>query len=542
MGIREPIDPSTAPDAVDPSAAESDARLERMDHVAVLHCEITAATRAFLRALAESDRHRDWADEGFASCAKWLAWRLGINLNTANEKVRAARALEHLPLISAAMERGEISFSKVRALTRVGTSENEAELLDFARAASAAGLERLVRGWKTLSRDDEQRQERMKHARRCFSVFPDDDGMYIVKGRLTPEVGAVLMRAIEAASDALFSESSAEQEAEDTDPAHRRADAVGLLAERALAAGFGRGADPDANHGADVGANHDIEPGAGRDAGPSASGDASPGAHRDVDPDGDFDADRNGNSATAGASAPISGSRAERYQVMLHVEAPTLREQGEPGQSELDDGTRVTAETARRLACDASRVEVHHGPDGTVLDVGRRTRTIPPSLRRALESRDRGCRFPGCGLRFTDAHHIVHWADGGETSLKNTVLLCRSHHRRVHEDGYQVCSDRAGQVVFFTPRGTVLAEAPPTPVLGDDPLERLISGNRARGITPDWRTGAPQWNSDRDIPWAIELAAIEALDPSEPVEPSAPNEPVEPDDPIEPAERAMPAD
>ena len=111
---------------------------------------------------------------------------------------------------------------------------------------------------------------------------------------------------------------------------------------------------------------------------------------------------------------------------MLRVEAATLTEGGELGLSELEDGTRISAETARRLACDASRVEVRHdalgSADGSVLDVGRKTRTIPPALRRALDARDRGCRFPACGLRFTDAHHIVHWADGGETKLDNTVL------------------------------------------------------------------------------------------------------------------------
>ena len=108
---------------------------------------------------------------------------------------------------------------------------------------------------------------------------------------------------------------------------------------------------------------------------------------------------------------------------MLHVEAGAFAGAAEgaaaTGRSgpHLDDGTPVTAVTARRLACDAGRVVVRHGTDGSVLDVGRRTRTVPPALRRALEVRDRGCRFPGCGLRFTDAHHIVHWADGGETRL-----------------------------------------------------------------------------------------------------------------------------
>jgi hypothetical protein len=127
----------------------SDARHERMDRVAVLFGEITAATRDFLAALARSDHHRDWEDEGFGSCAEWLAWRIGITRGTANEKVRAARALEHLPLVSDAMARGELSFTKVRALTRAATPESEAELLTFARASSAANLERLVRGLLT---------------------------------------------------------------------------------------------------------------------------------------------------------------------------------------------------------------------------------------------------------------------------------------------------------------------------------------------------------------------------------------------------------
>ena len=214
---------------------------------------------------------------------------------------------------------------------------------------------------------------------------------------------------------------------------------------------------------------------------------------------------------------------------MLRVEAATLTEGGELGLSELEDGTRISAETARRLACDASRVEVRHdalgSADGSVLDVGRKTRTIPPALRRALDARDRGCRFPACGLRFTDAHHIVHWADGGETTLGNTILLCRAHHRRVHEGGYRVCRDRNGQIVFFTPKGKALFEAPQLPELtslseltSDTPdppdlLETLVRGNRERGITPDASSCGPKWSRDSYIPWAIEAAAREAIDP-----------------------------
>lgn len=433
----------------------SDTRMERMDRVALLWAEITAATREFLRALAESDRHEDWNDEGFGSCAEWLAWRLGIDKNTANEKVRTARALEGLPQISEAMGRGELSYTKVRALTRAATPANEADLLAFARACSAAKLERVVRGYGTMGRLDEAKRERARHRLRCLSVFPDDDGMYAVRGRLTPEVGALLMRAIEAASGALFRE---EDEKARPDPKQRRADAIGLLAERALAAGF------------------------------------------------------------AGEAAPVSGSRAERYQVVLHVvEAETLAEDGEVAMSELEDGTRVSAETARRLSCDAGLHEVRHSRDGSVLDVGRKKRTIPGALRRALEARDRGCRFPGCGRRFTDGHHIVHWADGGETSLKNTLLLCRTHHTRVHEGGWRVCSDKDGEnVVFFSPKGVpVFDVAEPVEGLAADPLAHLIARNRERGVEPDGLELARRYLGDEDVPWSLEARAVDAVDPWE---------------------------
>ena len=346
---------------------------------------------------------------------------------TASLLIRAL-ALQELPETSEAMKNGELSFTKVRSLTRVARPDNESTLLDFARAGSAANLERMVRGWKTLDRRSELTAEQIRHRRRRFSAWVDDDGTVVVRGRLDPEVGAVLMRAVEAASDQLFREemelegtvmedgvektirvsAATLRPVEDSEKraAQRRADALGLVAERALAAGFG-----------------------------GSRGGA----------DGEED------------DAPISGSRAERYQVMLHVDAEVLKEDGPVGgRSELEDGTRVTAVTSRRVSCDAGLVEVARGPDGQVVGAGRRRRTVPPAVRRALEARDRGCRFPGCGLRFTDAHHVRHWADGGETSLRNTVLLCRTHHRAVHEGRVQVCMDVGGQVAFFTPKGKVM--------------------------------------------------------------------------------------
>ena len=134
----------------------------------------------------------------------------------------------------------------------------------------------------------------------------------------------------------------------------------------------------------------------------------------------------------------------------------------------IDDGPVVTSETAQPLSCDASVVEVtgdEHGAN--VLDIGRRTRSIPPAIRRALTVRDEGCRFPGCNnTRYVDAHHIEHWAHGGETKLQNLALLCHRHHQLVHEGGYSIREDFS----FWNPEGQQLHEsAPPLPVATEPP-------------------------------------------------------------------------
>jgi hypothetical protein len=190
-------------------------------------------------------------------------------------------------------------------------------------------------------------------------------------------------------------------------------------------------------------------------------------------------------------------------------------------------------------------VEVTRGADGSVLDVGRRTRTIPPALRRTLEIRDGGCRFPGYGLRFTDAHHVVHWGDGGETSLCNLVLLCRRHHQAVHEEGFRVRAKPDGTFRFFDRTGWPLPDRAPVasatiagsrltdrlsgsrrPVirgmptvspsapLPADPVDRLIDENRRRGVRPDALTPSATWKGEADIPWEREARVWEALDPA----------------------------
>ena len=255
----------------------------------------------------------------------------------------------------------------------MATPETEERLLAFGRAGTAEHVERLVRGWRRADQQDEAREAARQHAGRMLRVYPDSDGMVRLEGRLSVEVGALLVQALAAARETLYQRRCTQ--APEPDPPtmeQQRADALGLLAETAL--------------------HHGIDPGA-------------PG---------------------------------ERYQVVVHVDAEVLADAGAPGQSVLENGARVPAGTSQRLACDASRVVMRHGRDGRVVEVDARTRTIPPALRRALHHRDRGCRFPGCGARFGQGHHIRHWAHGGPTTLSNLAQLCSRHHRAVHEEGFEV--------------------------------------------------------------------------------------------------------
>jgi hypothetical protein len=407
--------------------------------IAELASRIHAATYDLLVMLREFDARSGWAN-GFLSCAHWLHWRTGIDLGAAREKVRVANALACLPMVSGAMQRGEVSYAKVRALSRVASPENEARLLEVAYAGTAAHVERLVRAWRRCDRVEETRTNERAHLNRSVTTYIDEDGMVVLRARLTPELGAIVQRALEAASDQLYEASRQaappESVAEETTSAQRRADALGLLAGAALGGGFDRA--------------------------PSA----------------------------------------ERYQVVLHVDEESHQTIGErAGQAVLelsDGGVRVSAETSRRLACDASVVEMTEGADGLVLDVGRRSRTVPTAIRRALQARDARCRFPGCAARRCDAHHITHWADGGATALHNLVLLCRRHHRLVHEGGYRVDVDAFGRSRFVRPNGAVLDDAPRISATG------TLPSPNGRG------TRFPAWDGTRfNVAYAIDVLRVQ---------------------------------
>ena len=174
---------------------------------------------------------------------------------------------------------------------------------------------------------------------------------------------------------------------------------------------------------------------------------------------------------------------------------------------EQGDGLLVAAEVARRIACDAGLVVLRRTADGEVFDVGRRTRTIPTALRRALEVRDHDqCRFPGCESRYCDAHHIVHWADGGATALGNLALLCRFHHRAVHEEGFHVVAGADGQLQFLRPDGELLPVMPAPPRWEGAPLAPTLARLAAAGITIGPHTATPEWYGEPlDVAAALDV-------------------------------------
>ena len=461
-------------------AAVSQHRAEAVrlgDDIAELSARIQAATYDLLVLIRAFDEREGW--EGCQSCAHWLNWRTGLKLGAAREKVRVARALGVLPLLSDAMQRGQISYSKVRALTRVATPANERRLLDFALSAPASYVERLARAWCRVDRATEAADDQRRQTRRHINTWVDDDGMVVIRGRLSPEVGAVVRRAIEAASDRLRTEVAAADAAE-TSTVQRQADALGLVAESALASDLDRGTAGDRYQ---VVLHVEAETLQADAAAPAAHVSAET-SSRAVGSTGRGCPDAGGRPVAATSSARMTGHAA----------------------LEDGDGLRVSAETSRRVSCDAAAVVMRHTADGAILDVGRKTRTIPPALRRALQARDRQCRFPGCHARRCDAHHVHHWADGGATRLDNLVLLCRRHHRAVHEEGFTVRLDPAGDAEFCWPDGRPFPAVPPPPRWSGPPLAPTDARLDASAIVIDADTATPDWHGERlDVGFAIDV-------------------------------------
>ena len=467
------------------------------ERIATLAARIDAATYELLVLIREFDEKEGWSC-GFRNCAQWLTWRVGLAPGAARERVRVAHALGDLPLMSEAMKRGELSYSKVRALTRVGRPDTEEELLDLARAGTAAQVEQVVRAWRRIDRTIEAQDDELRDASSHVTAHIDENGMYVIRGRLAPEAGELLMKALDAAGEKLYARNDRDKKEPkknvDRPPAGKvRADALALIAESALKAGLDSGSSGD-RYQVVVHVNEDdLKPASGTaaDSGSRVPAGTPPAgeAEHSVTEDGEHRVPA-GTPARHGSAAP---------PICSHTEGPPFH-----GAWLGDRHLPVSAETAQRIACDAGKVEMRHSA-GRILSVGRKTRTIPPPIRRALEFRDRGCRFPGCSCRHCDAHHVVHWANGGETKLSNLVLLCRRHHRLLHEGGFTVRMDDQGTVRFAHPRGRPLHECPSPPPMGPDPARELIEGLEDAGILITGEESMPAWDGEpMDLRYVME--------------------------------------
>lgn len=363
-----------------------------------LAAHLAAATCRWLLLVAEFERRGGHEKQGFSCCAQWLSWRCGLERRSAFEHLRVARALGDLPKTRREFATGRLSYSKVRALCRVADAETESELVELARQSSAAQLERIVRGYR---RAMDAGEALAIQACRYVSTSWAEDGTLRLNGCLPAEEGELLMRALDAMKEQLRRD-------------RREAEAEG-----------------------------DDEPGSELRSSPSSADALVAVADQTIATGGGKDAFR---------------SAADRHQVIVHIDLDDLAnpETARSNASVSELGS-IPPETAKRLACDAAIVSVIE-QDGVPLSVGRKTRSIPPALRRALNARDRGCRFPGCGAtKSVDAHHVRHWAEGGVTSLDNLVQLCRHHHRLVHEAGYRV-EITGGRPTFRRRDGSLIAE------------------------------------------------------------------------------------
>jgi hypothetical protein len=401
-----------------------------VDELATLSAHLSAATARWLELAWELREDGDVDDPG-----RFLAFRCGITVREAREYLRVGEALQELPTIRAAFSRGELTYSKVRALTRVATPSSEESLLELAGALTASQLERALRAFHRIATDEARRA----HDLEFVSYHFEDDGSLYLRARLPAEDGTLLVKALEAARERVHERrrderAGAEPASAVEPPRSARVEALLELAETSLAA--------------------------------------------------------------------ADDTTVEPARLVVHVDAAALASAGE-GRSELEDGPVISPETARRLGCDAE-VMAQVERDGLPISAGRKRRTVPPALRRLLEARDdHTCCFPGCERRrHLQAHHRRHWAQGGETSLDNLVLLCFHHHRLVHEGGYTVEDDRAGGLRFRNRHGVVRQTRPPRPPPGS--VDDVLADHHRLGLAIGPRTNL---NGDGDR-LDLELAVL----------------------------------
>ena len=440
------------------------------EEITLLAGQLDAGSYRMLHLIAQFDDSKAWCGAGTVrSCAHWLNWKCGIALGAAREKVRVAHCLPKLPLICESFASGEISYSKVRAMTRVATPQNEDFLLVIAQHGTASHMEKVVGKYQnvrhTIEGESDREEIDQRNARKLV-YYQDEDGMWVIHAKLPPEEGSLVVKAIEAVATPVQEKKQEEKQEE--------------IKEMGVSAETPPGEVDESDEG-----NH-------RDTFQHARADALVTMAEHL-------------LATSEKNTQFQGLKgSERCQIVLHVDINTLRRQGQATcdanqHCHLDDKQWISPKTARRLACDASLITVLENEQGHVLNIGRRARTVPASIKRALAVRDKTCVFPGCcESRYLDSHHIKHWADGGETSLANLATMCRYHHRLLHKGAFAMrvessCELPAGsRLVFSTPSGKEIETSffPQFPALaaahGEEPLRDAAPTVNSHTCVPHW--------------------------------------------------------
>jgi hypothetical protein len=356
-----------------------------------------AAMAAVALAAAEFDEIGGWCDPGIRSFPHYLGIIAGFDPHTGKELLRVGKALQDLPLIAAAFAAGQLSFDKVRQVTKVAGPETDELMLQVARGATGSQLARICRSLRRMKEAEAPHHDQEELAKRGLWTSFDEDGMMRLVAKLPAEDAAVVMAALES----ITGSKPVPEQPEVPDPADdrwaaRRSDALVAMSRHVL--------------------------------------------------------------ALAGGADDLVSSSALR-QVVIHVDVGVLTGEEPEGRSFIEGGAPLSAAAARRIGCDCDIIAVTER-HGLPIDVGRRRQAIPTRLRRALEVRDRFCRFPGCGVpaRRADGHHLRHWAEGGPTDLDNLLLLCPFHHQRHHDGGFEIVKLPRGELRFETHDGHVIGE------------------------------------------------------------------------------------
>ncbi|MFZ9630094.1 MAG: HNH endonuclease signature motif containing protein [Ilumatobacteraceae bacterium] len=468
---------------VRPSAASLESAGRSYDELATAICagaaNLTAYEYRWLCDVAEFDRRRGWMQWEQVSCAAWLSWQVGLDARSAREKVRVARALERVPLVAAAMSRGHLCYSKVRALTRVVTPATEQALLELALESTTAQFERIVAATRRATQVAEADAARIRRER-CLHHLVEPDGSVTITLRLTGDDGAVFLAAVER----FVAERVPGDPIEPV--AARRADAAVSMALAASAT------EPSLAPPALVTVHVDCTGARATTASPTDEADAI------------------GATAPSPAAAPIGHDPSVIDTVHVNRRAPAVDDRIEgAGPADLstshavevppctvdvgDSAVPVAPAAVLRACCDAVVEVVTHHADGEVT-MSRRAGVVRGTQRRAVLARDRHCQFPGCTRSAgVEVHHLVHRAHGGGNHPDNLVVLCRSHHHRLHDDHWSARRTVRG-LEFTAPDGRVFAE--PSVVTGD-PQQVLDLGRSGDD-------GRCRWQGDR-------LELVEAL-------------------------------